>query len=277
MKFPHRMTGVVTWLFAGAMFLAPALEAQTSYWGAKNWDFVCGGNEYYGGNFLELCASVHLSVTQHPTESGVSLVTMDVWNLSELAGPYEGSGTAVFTKVAFFNTGATPTTLDAEASMWGATQPKVKGGKLVDPDPWVTYGFNHSGGIGVDFGGNVDNGVRDGIASGCTDPGIRPIWVSGTWGDCFEEGDVLTNAVTIQFRIADFLFNFDNLGVAIHAQNMGPGGEYSSTLGYVGPVAVIPEPGTWVLLATGLLGVIVAWRRRESGGEVEAEKDGAAA
>ena len=80
-------TGAVFALLALA-FAGQDAEAQ----GSKSW-FVCGGTTFH------TCASVVLEVG--PADAyGVSTVQLNIWNLSGMAGTYEGS---VFTKIGFFN------------------------------------------------------------------------------------------------------------------------------------------------------------------------------
>ena len=75
--------------------------------------------------------------------------------------------------------------------------------------------------------------------------------------------------VTFQFKVSGFSdWNLETTGIAIKGQNMGTDGEGSSTLIWRQP-NVVPEPGTVILLATGLMGLGgTAWIRRRRENEV---------
>jgi uncharacterized protein (TIGR03118 family) len=75
-----------------------------------------------------------------------------------------------------------------------------------------------------------------------TDPTSNPIVIDGLWGLRFGNGAPGQSLTTLYFTA-------------------GPGGESHGLFGDLAPVAPVPEPGTCVLIGSGLLGAVLRRRR----------------
>lgn len=257
-----------TWsAIAGIALLAAPSAAEAQQ--AKDW-LVCGGNS----TTFSTCASVFLTVGE-PDVDGRQQVMMKVWNLSGMDDTYAGS---VFTKIGFFHEAykLSPGGIDAYAE--GPVT--MDGTKVGNAQAWVIDepgSGNGPGGVYLDLATENGNGVNNGIASAC-DPSSYPADAEKVWTNpCFDTTENYRDGslsaadgwVTLEFDVVG-TWDLASTEMLIFAQN-GDGAEDSLQCITGGdsmscePVRV-PEPTTWLLLATGLLGLgfVSIRRRRES-------------
>jgi len=242
---------------------APDAAAQQT----RNW-FVCGGNHF------DTCASVFVTVSNSADFTGRSNVELTIWNLSGTDGTYAGP---VFTKVGFFpQYHASGGVIDATAlgplAMSGPTRTNKSG---AGPADWKLGNPNNAGGISLDLAVNNGNGVSNGIANACA-PGELPggnnaFWLNPCAGAGFDNDPNAAGWVTINFEI-DGQWDLAASELLVFGQN-GPGGLSTQCItganGNCGPTTSVPEPGTWLLLATGFGGLGLAGLRRRRGTGVE--------
>lgn len=242
----------VSLVFALGLFSAGEVQGQLQ------WDMICGGDNASSG--WSLCASVHLSFAASDDSNGYRGVTMDVWNFSEFA-PGDNAAT-VFTKIGFFNVHENVAVVTSE----GLTMSGLSSGGEVLWTVRNDIGGNPDG-LTLDFGATtgtnntpVDGGIASGVAHDAGTVNPSSYWYSTP-----------ASAVTFSFKVDNFSdWALNETGVLVKGQSMGGGeGEGSSTLIWREPPNVVPEPGTVILLATGLMGLGgAAWVRRRREDEV---------
>ena len=265
--------GTTTGTVGAAGPLGPYAGPTTRSWTA------CGGPS----QTTLLCAEVWVGVSGFST-------TVRVRNVSGAAGlPLpEGAATDgrwVLTTVGF--DGLPPVanaliTYFTDGAWW------QRAATTREPRPWLAVNDGQfGGGERIDLAIDNGAGISGGIASSCAPVGTLPggsnrLWMTPNPGcELFTVADA---AATPWFEArvlttAAWDPNDDLVAVYLKGQN-GPGGasweclvggarprgDCADLAGGVGAVgAVVPEPGTVVLVATGLAGVAVAgWRRRRA-------------
>jgi hypothetical protein len=215
------------------VFAAPA-KAQ--------FDYTCITGSY------QVCASVRLS-------SVGNTLTMDVWNLEGILGE-----THTMTSIGLYHAGEAwdGRVLDYDVSYEGS----------LITDWWKPKWGDEIGTLaGIDL--ELWEGTRgnDGIA-GCT-----PLPGGTKWATCWNEGEEDESnsfpgdpRVTFTFTLSEH-FSLNNVELRWHSQQTGADQEGSlkcdtGGAGDYPPCTAVPEPGTIVLLGTGLAGIAGAARRR---------------
>lgn len=230
---------------------ALALVAAAPAWadGAQSWN-VCGGNAF------NTCASVSVSVTG-------TTVTMRVMNLSGLNGTY---GSTVFTSVGLFNV---PTAVNAVVPANGLVTGMTGGVRGSDtPSAWrIRNNTQVGGGVQLDLVGSTPNGINGGIASNCAATGTLPggknqLWMTEnagcTPGYSVTNGSLNGGFIQFSFTVSQTWDPSQGTELLVKGQN-GPNGASTECItgpnGNCGPLEVVPEPITMILLGTGLAGM----------------------
>ena len=254
----------------GTAPLGPYSGPQVRTWTA------CGGFSL----FSLACAAVR--VTVDGTMTSIAVRNLSGSTALDWHGlPAASAGQWVITTVGLDNVGSAVSTRST-----GATDGPYYA-RTATPRAWTRFDDKQfGGGERIDMGITNGSGITGGIASSCAPPGSLPggsnrLWmtpnpdctrygIAAIAGDPWFETDVLTTTgwdpnardVTLYFK----------------AQN-GPGGaSYECLLGgatgrggcftvdtplHLSGAEVVPEPGTLVLMATGVAGLAAAgWRRR---------------
>lgn len=263
-----------TWSAIAGIALLAAPSAAEAQIQTKDW-LVCGGNS----TTFSTCASVFLTVERdgfRDVEETLPLhrVSMKIWNLSGMGDSYAGG---IFTKIGFFHEDFTQNPGGIEANADGNFQMWTHEDNMVgDATAWQLANPNNAGGVYLDIASHNGNGVNNGIASGC-DPSLNPadakaVWENPCLGDSFvHDADANPDGwINMSFDVVGE-WDLATTEMLIFVQN-GPDGPDDSLQCVTGggqftcdPVRV-PEPTTWLLLATGLagLGFVSIRRRRES-------------
>lgn len=258
---PRRRRAFIT-AATGALLAwsAPTAHAQI----ASRDFFVCGGNAF------NTCAAVALTVTPTAT-SGLSDVSMRVWNLSGMNGTFGGT---VFTKIGFFNTGAALAL--GPLSMSGPV--RIRNGTPDTPAQWQLADPNNAGGVSLELttsANGTNSSVKNSLAGGCDPASLPGGKKTSLWQNpCATDFPTAADAgwITMSFQVQG-VWDLQTTEMLIQAQN-GPGGLSAQCITAENCASnVVPEPATVFLLATGLLGLAGAGLRRR---REDAAFDGAA-
>jgi hypothetical protein len=208
------------------------------------------------------CAVVGLSLTG-------STLTVGLRNL----GSTDGTTTSRLTEIGFFGTGTTTLTGGSLA-----TQSYVGSPALIPGFATNGNGTDLSSGngttdvvVGADFG---NNGFLPVYATDQISGGFQRLATQGT-GAAAEYGLFTFNLIGSNLSLA-------NIGVGLRVQSIGQAGlsdkcfsvgdanctvtTPSGGIGGGGQGSVVPEPSTYVLLASGMLGLVGVARRRQRQG-----------
>ena len=236
---------------AAAALLVPA-QAQAQ----ATWDFVCStaGSPVGGGTVaFPTCLSAQLSLTNAATNA----YSFRIWNRSGEAGTFANT---TYTAIGFSNIGGiTASNLTALR-----TNGSAYAGWSIEND---IQGPATGNGFGI-------NGVNGGI--------ISEAWTGGNIQDrertIWSANSFITGAGGVTFTFtASSAINLGAVRLDLHAQN-GPNGQSTGfscppssvtvpgsgcTPGGGGQGGIVPEPSTYLLLASGLLGLAGVVRRRK--------------
>lgn len=252
------MNRSISWTLGAVATLALlAVPSTSEAQQTRNW-LVCGGNHF------DTCASVFAEVG--PADAlGVSNVELKIWNLSGVEGTYEGT---VFTKVGFFH---------QNHSSGGVIEAQAVDGSIVmtgptdgnNPAQWELGDPNTAGGIELDLAANNGDGVSDGIANAC-DTSLLPggqnsFWLNPCATGGFDNDPNAAGWIVITFNITG-TWDLATSELLVFGQN-GPDELSTQCItgdgGNCNPPTTVPEPGSLLLLATGVIGLgLVGIRRR---------------
>jgi hypothetical protein len=273
-----------------AAVLLPTLATPTSVAAqsgaqSRTWT-ACGGFSV----FSLVCAAVRLTVDGTTTSIAVQNLSGSS-DLSIWGGllPVPSAGRWVITKVGFDNApvAVSSTATEETEGPWYS--------RTATPRSWTRFDDRQfGGGERIDIGITNGTGISGGIASSCAPLGTLPGGSNRLWmtpnPDCTQYGVSVPDAdpwfETDILTTTAWNPNASNVTMYFKAQN-GPGGtSYECLVGGatgrggcfqvdtperfldtpIGPGGqVVPEPGTLVMLATGVAGVgAVAWRRRRA-------------
>ena len=239
------------------LLLAAAVAVPTGNAEAQTWDAVNSFLHVCVTGSLRACGSVIVR-TRWDSDAGVNYVEMLVRNEQGSTDNLDNTGGSFLTQI-----GLTAPTIEGVAGLWVATEGAV--GQVGSPqDHW---GILLDGGIGGEVTlkvGTVPD--KQGAIKGCDAP-------NGNTPDFFITCDTQghTGWVVFSFTTTNE-WSAADAQIALKYQSIeygGGGGSVQCRTGDEGgphacAVAVIPEPETYVLLLTGLVGIFaMGWLRRK--------------
>ena len=243
-----RIVRATATIAAAALLLPAQSQAQAT------WNFVCStaGSPVGGGTVaFPTCLSAQLTMT------GTNAYSLDIWNRSGEAGTFANT---TYTAIGFSNIGG----VQATSVQAFRTNNSAYTGWSIENDiqgPATGNGFAITG---------VNNGIiSEAWTGGNIQDRERTIWSANSF---------VTGAGAVSFNFTTTgAIDFAAVRLDLHAQN-GPNGQstgYSCppssvtvpgsgcSFGGGGGGGIVPEPSTYVLLASGLLGLAGVARRRK--------------
>lgn len=210
------------------------------------------------GSF-QVCASVRLSSSSTTVFDPVSgkmsyVLTMDVWNLNGTLGVQH-----TMTAIGLYHAGST----DDWSGKINSYSVDYNNGTDIT-SYWTNQGAQSIGTLaGVKLELKEGTGGNSGII-GCTDPG----GILTKWKTCFPDGSASSfdgqPFVRFTFNLSQ-QFSLNNVELRWHSQQLPDGSSTKCDTGGAGdypPCTAVPEPGTIVLVGTGMAAIAGATRRR---------------
>jgi hypothetical protein len=218
---------------------------------------------FCGGSGFTFCASVTMSVAANT--AGGYTVTLDVLNRSVAMG---GNAPAQFVSVGLENVLpagehlATPTNFTLQQGTWNGTSYVFANVCGASPSCWnMATNQTEGGGVNVDFDGNTTQGNQISIASNCL--ATEAHWNVSPINSCGRGTNAaLWRPVRISFNVTQNITSAD-LYIKAIANGSTECQTGSTRIPCTAvPVTPTPEPATMTLVASGLLALGLARRRR---------------